>query len=262
MRRLASSVVGVSLLLVAGGAVANPLVISEFRLRGPAGALDEFIEIYNNSGADHVVAAWSGTGYAVAASDGGIRATIPNGTIIPNHGHYLIVNTGGYSLGAYPAGNGTTATGDATYTADIPDNAGIAIFATNVVADFSIDSRLDAAGSTAEGNTLYKEGGGYPALAIADINASFYRRAPGTGFLNTPGVCRSGTGTGPSLVDSADNASDFVFVDTNATDIGGGQRLGAPGPENLSSPISGVAGIARKAADAHEAERHRPGWKG
>ena len=72
MRRLASSVVGVSLLLVAGGAVANPLVISEFRLRGPAGALDEFIEIYNNSGADHVVTAWSGTGYAVAASDGGI----------------------------------------------------------------------------------------------------------------------------------------------------------------------------------------------
>ena len=46
------------------------LVISEFRVRGPSGANDEFVEIYNNSGADHTVAASSGTGYAIAASDG------------------------------------------------------------------------------------------------------------------------------------------------------------------------------------------------
>src|SRR5439155_14658347 len=65
---------------------AGTLLISEFRLRGPNGASDEFIEIYNNSGATHTVAAISGTGYAVAASDGVVRCTIPNGTVIPARG--------------------------------------------------------------------------------------------------------------------------------------------------------------------------------
>ena len=103
---------------------AGTLLISEFRVRGPGGTLaaanDEFIEIYNNSGADHVVAAISGTGYAIAASDGVVRCTIPNATVIPAGGHYLCTNSVGYSLAAYPSGNGTTATGDATYVTDIP----------------------------------------------------------------------------------------------------------------------------------------------
>jgi hypothetical protein len=74
-------------------ATAGQLVISEFRLRGPSGAQDEFIEIYNRSGADHTVVAASGGGYGVAASDGTTRCTIPNGTVIPNRGHYLCVNS-------------------------------------------------------------------------------------------------------------------------------------------------------------------------
>jgi hypothetical protein len=38
--------------------------------------------------------------------------------------------------------------------------------------------------------------------------------------------------------DTNDNASDFVFADTQGTFISGvTQRLGAPGPENLASPI-------------------------
>jgi len=98
---------------------AGTLLISEFRLRGAAGANDEFIEIYNNSGADHTVTAISGTGYAVAASDGVVRCTIPNGTVIPAFGHFLCTNSVAYSLGVYAAG-------DATYLTDIPDNAGIA----------------------------------------------------------------------------------------------------------------------------------------
>jgi hypothetical protein len=129
------------------------LIISEFRVRGPNvtnPATDEFIEIYNTTGADQTVTALSGTGYGVAASDGVTRCSIPNGTVIPAKGHYLCVNSVGYSLGAYPAGNGTTATGDATYTTDIPDNAGIAIFNNNTWWRklFSSES-LDAVGSTA-----------------------------------------------------------------------------------------------------------------
>ena len=218
---------------------AAQLIISEFRVRGPNGANDEFIELYNNSGADHTVAG-GGTGYGVAASNGVARCVIPNGTVIPNRGHYLCVNSVGYSLASYPAGNGTTATGDATYTTDIPDNAGIAIFNTSVAANFVLANRLDAVGSTSEANTLYKEGTGYPALTPFSIDYSFYRDNCGkSGSITTFGVCPIDT---PK--DTNNNAADFIFVDTNGTSAGAGQRLGAPGPENLSSPIQRNASFA------------------
>jgi hypothetical protein len=228
---LTLGLIGLSVLLAAPEAFGQ-LIISEFRVRGPNGANDEFIEIYNNSGADHTVAG-GGTGYGVAASNGVARCVIPNGTVIPNRGHYLCVNSVGYSLASYPAGNGTTATGDATYTTDIPDNAGIAIFNTSVGADFTLANRLDAVGSTSEANTLYKEGTGYPALTPFSIDYAFYRDNCGkSGSITTFGPCTIST---PK--DTNNNAADFVFVDTNGTSAGAGQRLGAPGPENLSSPI-------------------------
>lgn len=216
-------------------AAAGELVISEFRVRGPNGANDEFIEISNVSGADHTVAdSGAGTGYAVAASNAVARCVIPNGTVIPNRGHYLCVNSVGYSLASYPAGNGTTATGDATYTTDIPDNAGIAIFNTSIAVNFNVTTRIDAVGSTSEANVLYKEGTGYPALTPFSIDYSFYRDNCGKGgSITTFGACP----TGGSLKDTNNNAADFVFVDTNGTSAGAGQRLGAPGPENLFSPI-------------------------
>ena len=211
---------------------ATSLIISEFRLRGPGPsptptaaqqAADEYVEIYNNSDSDVTVIAFDGSaGFALAASDGVTRFTIPNTTVIPARGHYLGVNSTGYSLASYPAGNGTTATGDATYTTDIPDNAGIALFNTANPANFTLTNRLDAAGSTAEANTLYKEGTGYTAITPFNIDYCFYRD------LN------NSTGT-PK--DTDDNASDFVFVDTAGTITEAGQRLGAPGPENSTSPI-------------------------
>lgn len=213
---------------------AGSLLISEFRVRGPNGANDEFVEIYNNSGADLTVAADdASSGFAIVASDGVARCVIPNGTVIPARGHYLCVNSVGYSLASYPAGNGTTATGDATYTTDIPDNAGIALFQTSNPANFTLANRLDAVGSTSEANTLYKEGTGYPALTPFSINYSFYRDNCGkSGSISAHGWCTIST---PK--DTNNNAADFVFVDTNGTSAGAGQRLGAPGPENLSSPI-------------------------
>lgn len=221
-------------------ATAGQLIISEFRVRGPNGANDEFIEIYNASGADHTVAASGmGTGYAVAASDGVARCIIPDGTVIPNRGHYLCVNSVAYSLASYPAGNGTTATGDATYTTDIPDNAGIALFDTSVAMNFNLGHRLDAVGSTSEANTTYKEGTGYPALTPFSIDYSFYRDTCGKGgSITTMGPCSIST---PK--DTDNNAVDFIFVDTNGTSAGAGQRLGAPGPENLASPIQRNASI-------------------
>ncbi|MDF2692721.1 MAG: Lamin Tail Domain, partial [Labilithrix sp.] len=99
---LGSSIVALVLLGTAT-AHAQPLVISEFRYRGPNGANDEFIEIYNNSNQPHTVSSTSGTGYGIAASDGVTRFSIPNGTVIPARGHYLGVNSVGYSLASYSA---------------------------------------------------------------------------------------------------------------------------------------------------------------
>jgi hypothetical protein len=232
-------------------ATAGQLVISEFRLRGPAGANDEFIEIYNNIGANHTVVAASGTGYGIAASDGVTRCTILNGTVIPAGGHFLCVNNAasGYSLGSYPSGNGTTATGDATYTTEIPGNTGIAIFNNNTGGgSYSLANRLDAVGSTSEANTTYKEGTGYPPINDTfDIDHAFYRDDCGkSGSITTMGFC---TITTPK--DTNDNAADFIFVDTNGTSAGAGQRLGGPGPQNLSSPVLRNSTIGTTVVDAN-----------
>ena len=229
------------------------LIISEFRLRGPNGASDEFIEIYNNSGADHTVAG-GGSGYAVATPSGGTRGIIPNGTVIPHRGHYLLVNSTAYSLGAYPAGSGTTATGDLTYITDIPDNAGIALFNTSEPADFTVANRLDAAGSTSEANTLYKEGSGYPALTPFDNDLTFVRDTCGKHGSNTTfGPCIDGA----EPIDTNSNGADFFFADTNGISAGAGQRLGAPGPQGLTSPISS-SGTSAQLLDGCAAELSPP----
>lgn len=279
---------------------ATPLVISEFRLRGPGadGVVpsaddddDEFVEIYNNSNSAVTVNAFDGSaGFALAASDGITRFTIPNGTVIPARGHYLGVNSVGYSLGGYPAAtnpatgagssargaptsygadtltvsktksraaranvprgvrpNGGPATtegddipgpsasnGDSTFTTQIADNAGIALFNTSNPSNFSLATRLDAVGSTSELNTLFKEGVGYPAVIPFNIDYSLFRDMCGKGGSTTAlGTCPSGG----SVRDTGDNAADFLYTDPNSTDAGAGRRLGAPGPENSTSPV-------------------------
>jgi hypothetical protein len=208
-------------------ATAGQLLITEFRLREPSGANDEFIEICNNIGIAHTVVAGSGGGYAVAASDGTTRCTIPNGTVIPAGGHYLCTNSVAYSLSGY-------ATGDATYTTDIPDNAGIALFNNDVGGgSFVLANRIDAVGSTSEANTLYKEGTGYPALTPFSIDYSFHRDDCGKGgSITTWNACPT-----DEPIDTDNNAANFYFIDTNGTSAGAGQRLGAPQPQNLASPI-------------------------
>ena len=219
-------------------ATAGQLVLSEFRLRNSSAPGDEFIEIYNASGIAHTVVAASGTGYGIAASDGVTRCTIANGTVIPNRGHFLCVNGTAYSLAAYPAGSGTTAVGDATYTTDIPDNAGIAIFNNNSGgASYSLANRLDAAGSTSEANAIYKEGAGYPTLVSTPGNYAFVRKSPGWCGYNCP-VSVKAPIYSSTPVDTNDNASDFYYTDTAGFNPGAGDRLGAPGPENLTSPIA------------------------
>src|SRR5215217_6862276 len=225
----------------------SPLIISEFRFRGPNGANDEFVEIYNNSDTDHTVAASDGSsGYALVASDGNARFVIPNGTVIPARGHYLGLNTVAYSIASYPAGNGTTATGDATFATDIPDNAGVALFSTSNAANFTLGNRFDAVGSSNVGDALYKEGSGFAPLIPFSVDFSFVRRVPAVG------------GNAGLPEDTDNNNADFIFVDTNGTSAGAGQRLGAPGPENLSSMRDAGSNITQSLIDPAQADNASP----
>lgn len=222
---------------------AGQVLISEFRQRGPAGNFDEFVELYNNTDAAIVVndatpPAMGASGWAVATKEG-VLFVIPNGTVIPARGHFLGVNkepTFGtfYTLDAYPAGNTRTATGDINYsTPGIYDGGGIALFNTANPANFTLANRLDAVGFTTA-LPLFREGAGLRSLGLQNLEQSYYRDL-----------------AGGSPKDTGDNAADFVNVNTTGTFAGYlGRRLGAPGPENLSSPVRHDADIKSSLIDS------------
>ncbi len=215
---------------------AGQIIISELRLRGPAGATDEFVEVYNNTDQDIVVQATdTSPGWGVFVSNGqfaGQLFTIPNGTTIPARGHFLGANSEGYSLSEYPSGNpniisnATNAlklsafaltTPNATWEIDVPDGTGVALFSTTSGTNLNAATRLDAFGYTGS-PALYREGAGFPTVITTGSEHTHYRDLRST-----------------RPQDTNNNAADFVLVGT----VVGDQitRLGAPGPENLSSPI-------------------------
>lgn len=232
---------------LAGASALSPLRISELRVRGPFGSKDEFIELMNVSDRILTIAAIDGSaGLGVYASDGNQRCTISNGTIIPAYGHFLCTNGLGYSLGGYPSGGGTTAFGDAVYTTDIADNSGVAVFASANMVNATLANRIDAVGSTIEVNALYKEGTGYPGLSPFSVDYAWVRDDCGKrANLASVALCANHGVPG----DSDDNATDFYFVDTAFNNAGAGQRLGAPGPQNLASPTAGRSGIPSTVLD-------------
>jgi hypothetical protein len=124
---------------------------------------------------------------------------------------------------------------------------GIALFNNNTGGgSFTLANRFDAVGPVAEANVLYKEGSGLPNLTPFAINYAWVRDECGKGgAVNLLGPCTIST---PKDTDT--NSVDFYFVDANGTSAGGGQRLGAPGPRNLASPIQRNSTIATNLLDA------------
>jgi hypothetical protein len=253
------------------------LIISEFRFRGPGATrelpplartrssrhggaskpsavqdsnTDEFIELYNNSDSDITVATIDGSaGWALAyGSDAVVSAAhavaavtavqtlvvIENGTIIPARAHLLVANSLGYSLCGYPAGPGSSATPDLTYTNDIPDDAGVALFATANQSNFSFGTRLDAAGFASPQQEQLGVGGKHrPAV----LNSLFYEDTPIQNHVSANAehsFIRKLDSGRPQ--DTDNNASDFQLIATDLTELTGA-TLGAPGPENSTSPI-------------------------
>ncbi len=69
------------------------IVISEFRTRGPGGASDEFIEIYNPTSSAVDISGWKiNASNDVGAAD--TRAIIPASTLLRSGQYYLVANNG------------------------------------------------------------------------------------------------------------------------------------------------------------------------
>jgi subtilisin-like proprotein convertase family protein len=227
------------------------LAISEFRLRGALGALDEYIEIVNVSGAPFTVNAGDGSaGWSVAAlnaagTSASIVATIPNGTMIPARGHYLIANNTaaiGYSLSNY--GGAGNATPNATYTTDIADNTGVALFNTANGANLSAATRMDTVNFTSQNG------------ALSALFTEGTRLAPISGDGEYAFVRKQTTGL-PK--DTGNNATDFEFVSTTAGTFGAAVSVrGGPGPENLASPIQRNATVKPALIDPTQASSAPP----
>jgi hypothetical protein len=216
---------------------AGTFLISELRTSGPAGPDDDFIEVYNNTNSPLTVAASDASGgYGVYKKGVDCNATpvlvgtIPNGTLIPARGHYLLVGSS-YSLGGSAAGNLTLAQ-------NLESDTNVAVFSTADVTSISSVNRLDAVGFGA--NTgggvcdLLREGTNLPPVSGSTAEYSFQRDQCGKGgAIGNFGICPSST-----PVDNNNNNTDFQFGDTQGTLIAGvTQKLGAPGPENLASPL-------------------------
>lgn len=180
--------------------------------------------------------------------------TVPNGTVIPARGHYLFTG-GGYNLNSDLK---SYATGDQSLTADIESDRNVALFTTANLLNLSSATRLDAAGlGTNTGNNcdLLREGTTLPGAAGSLSQHSYVRKT-----ILAGGVPNTGR---PQ--DTNNNAADFLLVSTTpATPVGSNTApvLGAPGPENLASPIQRNAQLRATLLDpaqgpAASANRHR-----
>ncbi|MCM3905164.1 MAG: Ig-like domain-containing protein [Pyrinomonadaceae bacterium] len=206
------------------------ILISEMRTSGPAGAGDDFVEIYNNTDTPHTVPAGGYGLFKMGADCNAVPVligTIPATTVIPQRGHYLFVGST-YSLANY-GGTGAAA-GNATLTTDIEGDFNVGLFMTVDPLQVSSANRLDAVGFGA--NTS-----GVCALLLEGTTL-----APASGSTSEYSFVREFTLVSndvPTPTDGNDNAADFTVISTTPlTPVGGtaAPRLGAPGPENLAGP--------------------------
>lgn len=151
------------------------IVISEFRLRGPSGGNDEFIELFNPTGAAVDIGGWK----IARSNNAGTTATqiiVSANTVLQPGQHFLAVNTN--ASGPYSG----AASGDQTYGTGIADDGGLALIdASGVIVD-QVGLSIGSA---------YKEG-----TTLTPLTTNVDR-----GYTRALGGCS----------DSDDNAADFTL---------------------------------------------------
>ena len=193
------------------------LLISEFRLSGPGGDTDEYIELANPTGN-----AVDLSGYTLSASNvtAALSGLSLSGKTIPAYGHLLITNSG-YTLGngatpypsIYPVSSTTPsayATGDVIYT-----------------------------GNIALGSTLTLSNGSTIVDTVGNLSGT-------AGFVSNSQYAFVRRQDGAAIVDTDTDQNDFNLVSTSNTNgppgeygnstLATGARLGTPGPQNAAAP--------------------------
>ena len=213
----------------------HDVLISEFRLSGPGGDSDEYIELYCNRDTDCDIG-----GASIRAFDpnvGDFSITFPFQTTIPARQFLLLADTTQYSLSGY-----------ATPDFDVHDP---------MIADFFFDNegiQLIGNGEPIVIDSVGFIGGGNDS---AYIEGTGLQRATGPRPAEQYAYVRRRE-TGP-LVDTDNNAADFVLVSVTGTahpGITAPPVLGAPGPQSLNSPKSYknaqiTGSLVEPAVDAH-----------
>ena len=204
--------------------VSTTVVISEFRFRGPNGALDELIELYNLTGSAVNIGGWKLNGSSDKGKTG-TRVTIAANTSIPAYGHFLMTNPGTSSSTGYSgsvAGNLLLDPNNG-----VSDTGGIAILN-------SSDVIIDQVGLST--GSAYKEGTPLASLT-ANTNQCYERKAGGNAG---------------NAQDTDNNSNDFQLISPcNPQNLaspptpptGGTTSLSGTGAANPSSVAAGGTSI-------------------
>ena len=218
------------------GAQAADLSISQFRVRGPAGGNDEFIELFNGGRQ-----ALDLSGYKLNASNAsgttGTRLTLASGTSVPS-GCYLLLTNGASS------GYSGSVAGDAKYSTGITDDGGLAI--------------LDGAGQVVDqvglsAGSAYKAGTPLASLGSTNADKGYRRKTDAAGLPQNSGDNQADFDVA-SPTTPHDSASTCVVMgqalsiaDASVTVHG---NVGVGVAENMMSGSVRVKGSASQAAGA------------
>lgn len=201
------------------------VLISEFRLSGPSGAEDDFIELYCNRDTGCSIGGASLRGFD-PVNQVDFSITFPPQTVIPARQYYLVADTRGYSLSSYGFPDIDVALSQPPEPEPpiyFYDNEGLQL----VGPDDPLT--LDSVGFAGGGNQeQYVEGTGLQRASSRPPDQYAYVRKR---TLATNGLPQ----------DTNNNADDFVLVSVTGTahsGISAPPVLGAPGPQGLNSPLT------------------------
>lgn len=168
----------------------NHIVISEFATRGPASALDEFVELYNPTDNPISIAGWRIQYKSATGTTWTDNVTIPAGAIIPGRGFFLLGNS------AYAG----TVTPDVAYSASgFADNGNMRL----------VDGATTQIDKVGWGTTNDPEGTATPNHGTTPNGNSIERkaRASSTADSLAAGGLHAQLGNG---YDTDNNAADYV----------------------------------------------------
>jgi hypothetical protein len=195
----------------------HDVLFSEFRLSGPEGISDEYIEFYCNRDTDCDI-----SNFIIQAFDpefGDFAISFPDDVVIPARQYLLIGDGSEYSLPFYATLDFDVDSGFDFFI----DNEGMQLISSDE------ETVIDSVGFAGGGNAAnYVEGTGLQRATSRPANQYAYvRKRP----LSTNGLPQ----------DTDNNAADFVLISvtgTAHTGITAPPVLGAPGPQGLFSPPS------------------------